>query len=174
MNWPTEIPSGASSVPVWLVDLLPTFAELGGVLAVPETDGSSLVPIWTGDAGSFPSDRPLYWENAREQAVRMGPWKAYRPSPAEPLELFLIEEDVGCERDLSGVYPQVVATIETVMSESTSATPGTGIRERRSRTFSGRRRWRKSLASCRWPGRATLLHSVRTRPVLGGRSCREP
>ena len=115
VNWPAEIPSGASSVPVWLLDLHPTFAELGGVLEVPETDGWSLVPIWTGDVGSFPSDRPLYWENAREQAVRMGPWKAYRPSPAEPLELFLIEEDVGCERDLSGVYPQVVAVIETIM-----------------------------------------------------------
>ena len=47
----------------------------------------------------------------------MGPWKAYRPSPGEPLELFLIEEDVGCERDLSGIYPRVVAAIETIMEQ---------------------------------------------------------
>ena len=115
VNWPGAIRAGVSSVPVWLVDLLPTFAELAGTNPVPSNDGSSLVPLLSGDPGRFASDRPLYWENAREQAVRMGPWKAYRPTPDEPMELFLVEEDVRCERDLSHAYPDVVAEMERIM-----------------------------------------------------------
>ena len=115
VNWPSEIRPGVSSAPVWLVDLLPTFAELAGTTQILATDGSSLVPLWSGTAASFPRDRPLYWENAREQAVRMGPWKAYRASPDESVELFLLEEDPGCERDLSGTYLEVVAEIEKIM-----------------------------------------------------------
>ena len=115
VNWPAAIEAGVSSVPVWLVDLLPTFVELAGTNPVPTNDGSSLVPLLSGRAGEFPSARPLYWENAREQAVRKGPWKAYRPAPDEPMELFLIEEDIRCERDLSDAYPEVVAEMERVM-----------------------------------------------------------
>ena len=115
VNWPGAIKAGVSSVPVWLVDLLPTFAELAGTSPVPRNDGSSLVPLLSGDPATFASDRPLYWENAREQAVRKGPWKAYRPTPDDPMELFLIEEDVSCERDLSDAYPGVVAEMERIM-----------------------------------------------------------
>ena len=115
VNWPAAIKAGVSSVPVWLVDLLPTFAELAGTNPVPSNDGSSLVPLLSGDPGTFDSGRPLYWENAREQAVRKGPWKAYRPTPDDPMELFLIEEDVSCERDLSDAYPEVVAEMERIM-----------------------------------------------------------
>lgn len=115
VNWPGAIEAGVSSVPVWLIDLLPTFAELAGTNHVPATDGSSLVPLLRGRPGGFPSERPLYWENAREQAVRKGPWKAYRPAPDEPMELFLIEEDIRSACDLSDAYPQVVAEMEQIM-----------------------------------------------------------
>lgn len=115
VNWPAAIQAGVSSAPVWLVDLLPTFAEIAGTASVPTNDGTSLVPIWSGNPGDFPSARPLYWENAREQAVRKGPWKAYRAAPDEPTELFLVEEDVHCERDLANAYPEVVAEIERIM-----------------------------------------------------------
>ena len=115
MNWPSSIGGGASSAPVWLIDLLPTFGELAGTKLPSAIDGASLLPILEGNPSEFPSDRPLYWENAREQAVRLGPWKAYRPTPEEPMELFLVEEDLRCERDLASRYPAVVAEVERIM-----------------------------------------------------------
>ena len=115
MSWPSSIPGGVSSVPVWLIDLLPTFAELAGTATMPATDGASLLPILEGSPLKFPSQRPLYWENAREQAVRLGPWKAYRPAPEDPMELFLVEEDLGCERNLAGLYPAVVSEVKEIM-----------------------------------------------------------
>ena len=116
LNWPGAISPAVSGVPVWLVDLLPTYAELAGAPSVPRTDGESLVPLMQGRVGEFPSDRPLYWERQREQAVRKGPWKAYRAGPDAAMELFLIEEDIRCERDLAGDYPGVVADMERIMS----------------------------------------------------------
>lgn len=115
VNWPVAIHAGVSGTPVWLVDVFPTFAELADASSVPESDGSSLVSLLEGGAAGFPSDRPLYWENAREQAVRLGPWKAYREAPDQPMELFLVEEDVGCERNLADAYPQVVDKIGAIM-----------------------------------------------------------
>ncbi len=116
VNWPSSLSPGVSSAPVWLIDLLPTFAELAGAPPEPTADGHSLLPIMTGDSGQFPTDRPLYWENAREQAVRKGPWKAFRPAPDAPMELFLIEEDIASERDLANRYPDVVSAMERIMS----------------------------------------------------------
>ena len=84
-------------------------------IAFQRRDGSSIVPLLSGDPARFVSDRPLHWENAKEQAVRKGPWKAYRPTPDDPMELFLIEEDVNFERDLSDDYPEVVAEMERIM-----------------------------------------------------------
>lgn len=115
VNWPASISSGVSGASVWLVDLLPTFAELAGAESLPEHDGTSLVPLMNGNEDRFATDRALYWENAREQAVRRGPWKAYRRDPGQPLELFLIEDDIACERDLADAYPGVVAEMEHIM-----------------------------------------------------------
>ena len=115
VSWPGAVRPAVSSAPVWLIDLFPTFADLADSPAVPPHDGQSLVPILRGDGGAFPTDRPLYWENDREQAVRLGPWKAYRRDSSGEMELFLIEEDVGSERDLADLYPEVVAAAERIM-----------------------------------------------------------
>lgn len=116
VNWPSGgVRAGAAGTPVWLVDLLPTFAEVAGAPAPADLDGASLLPLLRGEPEAFPAERALYWENAREQAVRQGPWKAYRKTPAAPVELYLIEEDPGSERNLAGAYPQVVARMERIL-----------------------------------------------------------
>lgn len=118
-NWPGAIRAGVSSTPVWLVDLLSTLAELAGVASsTPPNDGASLVPLFSGDPSSFPATRELYWENGREQAVRKGPWKAYRPTPDDSMELFLIEEDIQCERNLAHAYPDIVSEMARIMRRS--------------------------------------------------------
>lgn len=57
VNWPGTIHAGVSSTPVWLVDVLPTFAELADPSSAPESDGSSMVPLLEGKEGGLPPDR---------------------------------------------------------------------------------------------------------------------
>ena len=118
IHWPKRFEAAVSSVPVWLIDLMPTFAEVAGVELTHAVDGKSLAPLLEGNESKFPADRPLYWTSAREQAVRMGPWKAYRESLDQETELYLIEEDIHGDRDLSNVYPKIVEKVETVMANS--------------------------------------------------------
>ncbi|NQU52888.1 MAG: hypothetical protein HQ522_10160, partial [Bacteroidetes bacterium] len=60
-------------------------------------------------------NRPLYFYKNSEQAVRMGPWKAYRKSPRNNIELYLIEDDVHSDRNLAENYPEVVQKIDSIM-----------------------------------------------------------
>ena len=117
VHWSGRIEPSVSSVPVWLVDLFPTFAELSGARHEHSIDGVSLLPLLEGRAGDFPAERPLYWEKNREQAVRLGPWKAFRKTPDDSVELYLIEEDLGGERNLSQRFPEVVSKVERIMDE---------------------------------------------------------
>ena len=117
INWPAAIQPFLASTPVWLVDLLPTFTDLAGLEPRQVTDGKSLLRLLQGNPPAFDANRPLYWENSNEQAVRMGPWKAYRSSPDDPLRLYLIEEDLHGDRNLAANYPQVVAQIKKVMEQ---------------------------------------------------------
>lgn len=115
VHWPKRIEAGVSSVPVWLIDLMPTFAETAGAKIEHRIDGKSLWPLLDGNPADFPSERPFYWEKRREQAVRLGPWKAFRESPDAETELYLIEEDIHGDRNLASSYPDVVERIEKIM-----------------------------------------------------------
>lgn len=117
-TWEGQIKPGISNMPVWLVDLFPTFAQLAGGSYMHQVDGVSLVPLLMGDEDGVPYDRPLYWYKNDEQAVRMGPWKAYRKHPNEPVELYLIEEDTYCDRNVAEFYPEVVSEMERIMKAS--------------------------------------------------------
>ena len=118
VHWAGKIRPAISNEPVWLVDIFPTAAELAGVEIRHPIDGLSLLPLIEGHPHDFPGHPYLYWEKRDEQAVRTGPWKAYRPHPGKPLELFLIEEDTYCDRNLAGFYPGVVRRIEAIMREA--------------------------------------------------------
>lgn len=118
IHQPKKFAAAVSSVPVWLIDLMPTLADAAGVKPPQGGDGESLIPLLKGNASAFPAERPLYWANGREQAVRMGPWKAYRENPDRKTELYLIEEDIHGDRDLAGLYPRIVRRIEAIMASS--------------------------------------------------------
>ncbi len=118
IHQPKQFSTAVSSVPVWLIDLMPTFADLAGIKPAHAVDGESLTPLLQANEADFPVDRPLYWAADREQAVRMGPWKAYRESPNQKTELYLIEEDIHGGRDLAVAYPEIVRRIEEIMADS--------------------------------------------------------
>ena len=116
VRWPGHIQAGTTSNLVWAFwDVLPTFAELAGAETPPGGDGLSVVPTLLGRPGQK-EHKFLYWEfhegRTSAQAVRMGNWKAVRPSPNSPLQLYELGTDLGETHDLAAEHPDVVATIE--------------------------------------------------------------
>ncbi len=105
------------SQPVWLLDLFPTFAEL---VAYPKTlkiDGYSLLGLMQGDHNAIPMHRVLYFYKRNEQAIRQGPWFAFRGHPTQDLQLFLPAEDQALQVNLADLYPAVTQSLTKVMNE---------------------------------------------------------
>jgi arylsulfatase A len=126
-RWPERIRAGAVSDFPWMFcDFLPTAAELAGTSVPAGLDGFSVLPTLLGR--SQKSHEFLYWELPayevatggfrREvplQAVRMGEWKAVRPRPGGPLELYNLKQDISETTDVAARNPQVIARIEAYL-----------------------------------------------------------
>jgi arylsulfatase A-like enzyme len=131
-RWPGKISAGAvSDLPWYFADFLPTAAELAGVKAPSGLDGMSLVPTLLGTkvAGHEQSRHDfMYWEfpsyiaatggfsdEPPMQAVRMGEWKAVRPKPGAPLELYNLRQDIGETTNVAAQNPKVMERIESYL-----------------------------------------------------------
>jgi arylsulfatase A len=137
VRWPGLVAANTTSdVPLGFWDVLPTLAELAGARAPGGLDGVSMAPVILGDraASRRPSSRVFYWEHLQFnrqasalrtetmiQAVRMGEWKAVRPRPGAPLELYDLARDVGETKNVAARHPDVVAKIESYLT--TARTP---------------------------------------------------
>jgi len=119
VSCPAKFKPAVHNQPVWLPDFFPTAAELAGLnSANHKTDGLSLLPFLENNPEKFAVHEAMYFSKAREQAVRMGAWKAYRKNPESKTELYLIEEDTYTERDMAWLYPEIVKKAERVMDTS--------------------------------------------------------
>jgi len=121
-RWPGSVPAARVSDEPWAFwDILPTFAELGGV-SVPanvKTDGLSLVSHFKGDPA--PQRESFYWElheGKSQQAIRFGDWKAVRQGPSQPFELYDLIKDPGEGTDLAAQHPEIVAKAVTFIASS--------------------------------------------------------
>jgi arylsulfatase A-like enzyme len=126
-RWPGRIARGATSNHPWyFADFLPTAAELAGAQAPSDIDGHSIVPALMGR--TQPPHDFMYWELPRYiaktgtfadetpmQAVRMGDWKAVRPKPDSPLELYNLKDDPSESKDLSPSRPEALTRIEAYL-----------------------------------------------------------
>lgn len=109
VHCPSKFKPAVYNQPVWLPDFFPTACELAKCNSKEyKTDGISLMPFLENHPEKFAGHAFLYFSKAREQAIRMGSWKAYRKSPDSPTELYLIEEDTYTERDMAWLYPEIV------------------------------------------------------------------
>ncbi|MEL6592659.1 MAG: sulfatase-like hydrolase/transferase [Bacteroidota bacterium] len=117
IRYPAQSVAKIVEEPVWLVDLFPTFCELSGQAIPDHLDGYSLVPLLTGEESGIPK-RAFYFFKRNEQAVRKGPWYAFREHPDRPVQLFLLAEDQTCDRDLAAYYPEVSAEMAQIMDQS--------------------------------------------------------
>lgn len=116
VSCPAKFKPAVYSQPVWLPDFFPTASELAGIKpGKQKTDGISLVSLLKNTPEKFIGHEYLYFSKAQEQAIRMGPWKAYRKNPDSKTELCLIEEDTYTERDLAGLYPEIAKKAAQLM-----------------------------------------------------------
>jgi arylsulfatase A len=115
IHMPKQDTPSVISEPVWLVDLFPTFASVSNSKPINGLDGYNLIPLMNGDRNSIPKDRFMYFTRKDEQAVRQGPWFAYRSHPKQDLELYLIEEDQLINVNLASQYPQISAVMKTII-----------------------------------------------------------
>jgi arylsulfatase A-like enzyme len=80
-----------------------------------------VVPTLLGQPDRQASREYLYWEyqQGKQQAVRMGKWKAVRVGGTlEPIELYDLSNDPGESRDLAEAHPEIIGKIRRIMVEA--------------------------------------------------------
>jgi arylsulfatase A-like enzyme len=126
-RWPGYVPEGAVSEHVcagW--DFLPTAARLAETDAPEGLDGLSMVPALMGRALAQPKHDVLYWEfheGGFKQAVRMGDWKAVRPSAKSSIELYVVTRDPGETNNLAAEHPELAARAEALFASCRTGSP---------------------------------------------------
>jgi arylsulfatase A len=127
-SWPGHIKAGSTTDLICcFYDFMPTAAELAGVEAPKGIDGISIVPTLLGKSNQKKHEY-LYWELPRHngktgeflketpmQAMRMGDWKAVRPKPDGPVELYNLKTDVGETKDVGAANPKILAKMEGLL-----------------------------------------------------------
>ena len=103
-------------------DFLPTMADIIGAELPENIDGISFLPELTGRGEQKEHDY-LYWEfheNNGRQAVRQGDWKAvkYDVNNEGKIELYDLSVDAAEEYDVSEMYPDKVAEMDSLMKVS--------------------------------------------------------
>jgi arylsulfatase A-like enzyme len=122
VRWPGHVPAGQTSDLPWAAwDLMATFAELAGVERPAHTDGISVVPSLLGRPDRQEAREYLYWEcnQAKQQAVRLGRWKAVRfGGTQEPIELYDLSVDIGESHNIAVDHPDVIAKMRRIMIQA--------------------------------------------------------
>jgi len=111
-RWTGKIKPGTVSDHLgYFPDIMPTLAELAGTCPPKNTDGISIVPTLLGEKAAGHKQKEhtyLYWEDGRSVAVRMGDWKAIKPSKAKPFELYDLSKDIEEEHNIAAEHPDVL------------------------------------------------------------------
>ncbi|MFE8977683.1 sulfatase-like hydrolase/transferase [Streptomyces cyaneofuscatus] len=140
---PGTVQPGTSARPTPLIDLLPTFAELGAAPAPKDIDGISVAPLLGG--GTAPAHAHLYWTRLDDyanalansadggrglklaEAVRKGNLKAVRFAPSNQrsaadsqwhVELYDLVADPGEKTDIAAANQAKVTELTALMRSS--------------------------------------------------------
>jgi len=131
VRWPGKVPAGRVSQAVWyFADVLPTLAELAAVQPPAGIDGISMVPALLGRPQRS-DDRFLYWEffgGGFQQAVRWRNYKAIRPSPRAPLQLYDLSTDIAEQNDIAQAHPQLIQRFERYLKTARTDSPNWPVR----------------------------------------------
>lgn len=108
------VPQGESDALTYLYDLMPTLLDQLGMEAPEGVEGSSLQPIWTGEAQGVRGSLYLTYEN-KMRAVSDGRWKYIRYPLIDHDQLFDLEADPDELVNLAGDEAQQVAKMRALM-----------------------------------------------------------
>lgn len=135
--WPGRIPAGTSTDEITgMVDILPTFAKLGGGRAPTDRklDGLDIAPVLLGEPGAKGHADFHFFRGFQLEAVRSGPWKLHFGTPAAAagkaknkaaakanpnarpagLQLFNLDADIGEARNVAAAHPAVVQQLQAL------------------------------------------------------------
>jgi len=111
LYWPQELEARKVTMPMHVVDWMPTFASLLGYKtgADPQWDGLDVWPVITGERETL-GQRTFYltWHpNRRWEALRLGDWKIVRRNGGT-WELFNLQQDPYERNDLAKQQPKIL------------------------------------------------------------------
>lgn len=140
VRWPGRIPAGKTCRELATgMDLLPTFAELGGAkLPVKRIDGKDIWPLMSGLPGAkSPHEAFFYYNSWCLEGVRWGKWKLQLPHqyyavdvPGKDgmpgrqvwtnagMELYDLEQDIGEKKDVSDDHPEVMEKMLELVAQT--------------------------------------------------------
>ncbi len=129
-RWPGVIKPGTKTDHLsGFQDVVPTVAELVGQPAPKEIDGISFLSILRGEKDRQKTHDYLYWEFCKgsdqkifSQAVRKGPWKAYR-EVKQVTEIFNLSDDPFEKNNLASSMPDMVKQMEAIMEGAHTPLP---------------------------------------------------
>lgn len=121
-KWPGRIDAGSESGHVWSFDdVFPTLAALAGAEVPEAVTGVTALPalIGEGAAGHPQRIKPYhYWELGGGRALRMGDWKAVRPTGDHPYELYNLANDPGETRNVAEEYGRLLESMKRMIREA--------------------------------------------------------
>ena len=132
LRWLGQVKEGTVDNHPWpFCDVLPTLAEIADVKAPGGLDGISVVPVLKGKAR--PDRKYLYWEEWKfdrkgnalnsqtwQQAARVNDWKAVRPKPGAPVELYNLKQDVSESKNVADSHPDILKQMESILASAHS------------------------------------------------------
>lgn len=123
LAWGDRLKPTVSSHVSCFADLMPTFADLAGVVA-PENDGISFAPTIYGKPRRQAEHESLYWEFPGAKgwvAVRIGEWKGIVQKVQKGnnrMELFNLSEDAQESTDLAAEHPEIIEKMWQIVKEN--------------------------------------------------------
>jgi arylsulfatase A-like enzyme len=133
VRWPGNVLAGRVDTRsiVTAVDLLPTFAEVGGA-KLPQgyqSDGQSIVALLKG--GTIEREKPLFWQwqygnkaNKKPMlAVREGAWKLFYHQHDSSVELYNVMTDRAESIYIASKYPDIVSRLKILALDWQSTLP---------------------------------------------------
>lgn len=119
VNMPGRVPALTIDNRIYFPDVMPTLITVANAEAYKPSslDGVDLTPLFYGGHTPIDTDsRLMYWEfPGKQRAAIRGEWKAVSVKRNSPLELYRIATDPNETTDLSAIYPEVVAEMDSLM-----------------------------------------------------------